>query len=138
MLSRCGEGDDWKQRNHGQRGIAVCDEWQNYGQFYTWALANGYADGLTIDRRDNDGNYEPGNCHWATSKVQARNTRRTVWVEHDGSRVSLAEAVEDLGLDYHAVYNRHVRAGRRFAEVVDEMLGDPPQTGGQTFAAQQC
>lgn len=123
MLHRRRDGEDWKQRSYARRGIAVCDAWQAYGAFYAWSMANGYADGLTIDRRDNDGNYEPSICRWTTSKVQARNTRRTVWVEHGGSRVSLAEAVEELGLDYHAVYNRHVRAGRAFADVVEEMLG---------------
>lgn len=132
MLHRCrAGGEDWQQRKYALRGIRVCDEWLDYGAFYVWAVDNGYADNLTIDRRDNDGHYGPGNCHWTTNKVQARNTRRTVWVEHSGSRVSLAEAVEDLGLDYHAVYNRHVRAGRSFAEVVDEMLGGPPIGGVQ-------
>ena len=127
MHQRCREGGDyWKQHGYADRGITICAEWQSYPNFHAWATANGYAENLTIDRRDNDGNYEPANCRWATNKVQARNTRRTVWVEHGGARVSLAEAVEDLGLDYHAVYNRHVRAGRAFADVVDEMLGGPP------------
>ena len=101
-------------------------EWENYSVFAAWAIANGYADSLSIDRRENDGDYEPGNCRWVTNKVQTRNTRRTVWVEHGGARVSLAEAVEELGLEYHAVYNRQLRAGRAFADVIDEMQGGLP------------
>jgi len=127
MRYRCRDGGDyWKQRGYAGRGISVCPEWEAYRVFAAWAIANGYADALSIDRRDNDGDYEPGNCRWINNKVQTRNTRRTVWVEHGGARVSLAEAVEELGLEYHAVYNRHVRAGRAFADVIDEMQGGPP------------
>ncbi len=58
------------------RGITICDEWKNsYEIFKQWAVENGYEDTLTIDRIDNDGNYEPNNCRWVTQQVQMSNTR---------------------------------------------------------------
>ncbi len=65
------------EKRYGGRGIKVCGEWQTFAAFRMWALANGYADGLTIDRRDNDGDYTPENCRWVTRGVNAQNTCRT-------------------------------------------------------------
>lgn len=58
------------------RGIDVCEEWKkSYGKFRNWSLDNGYREGLTIDRIDNNGNYEPCNCRWITQKENSRNSR---------------------------------------------------------------
>lgn len=62
---------------YGGRGISICKEWHDYATFRTWALEHGYADDLTIDRIDVNGNYEPDNCRWATYKEQAQNKRTT-------------------------------------------------------------
>ena len=64
--------------NYGDRGITICDEWKNdFMSFYNWAILNGYEEnkGISIDRIDNDGNYEPNNCRWTTSTIQSRNRR---------------------------------------------------------------
>lgn len=59
---------------YGGKGIRVCDEWQNYIAFALWARSNGYQEGLSIERKDSNGNYEPSNCEWIS---RAENTRRT-------------------------------------------------------------
>ena len=62
--------------DYGGRGITICDEWRNdFMSFYGWAMSNGYSDELSIDRIDNDGNYCPENCRWATPIIQCRNQR---------------------------------------------------------------
>ena len=61
---------------YGGRGITICDEWKNdFMSFYNWAMSNGYSGRLSIDRINNDGNYEPNNCRWTTQTIQSRNTR---------------------------------------------------------------
>ncbi len=77
MKSRCYNKNHQAYINYGVRDITVCDEWKNsFEDFEKWALNSGYSEGLSIDRINNDGNYEPLNCRWATRITQARNTRK--------------------------------------------------------------
>ena len=66
-----------KYSDYGNRGITICEEWLDIHNFYNWAKSNGYEEnkGLSIDRIDNDGNYEPNNCRWTTRVTQGRNRR---------------------------------------------------------------
>jgi len=76
MKTRCYAKSDKSYSYYGGRGITVCKEWiDDYLVFKKWALSNGYKEHLTIDRRENDGNYKPSNCRWATKTTQARNKR---------------------------------------------------------------
>ena len=107
MRSRCYNHSVPHFYLYGGRGITVCDEWRNsFESFYEWAINNGYADNLSIDRIDVNGNYEPSNCRWADDKTQARNRRNPRLFEFRGEKKMLIEWAEELGLNYYRVRNR--------------------------------
>ena len=79
MKQRCCNLKDFNFKNYGGRGITVCNEWtESYIVFRDWSLNNGYAEGLQINRIENDGNYEPSNCNFVTAKENCNNRRKPI------------------------------------------------------------
>lgn len=107
MVSRCHKPSDISYSRYGARGISVCDEWRNsIIAFYNWAIGNGWQEGLSIDRIDNDGNYEPSNCRWATYFQQAANTRRSRPITINGRTQALRAWCRECGVPSGTVYKR--------------------------------
>lgn len=94
MKSRCYNPKSQRYHTHGGRGIRVCDEWLEYAEFRKWAISSGYRAGLQIDRIDNDGDYTPDNCRWATLQQQLQNRRLPGRAKH-GRRYNARELTEE-------------------------------------------
>lgn len=99
MRHRCYDKSNEKYKIYGNRGISVCDAWKNdFLVFYEWAINNGYAHGLTLDRINVNGNYCPENCRWVTAKEQQRNRRNTIIIIYNNEKKSLTEWCEQLNI----------------------------------------
>ena len=106
--------------SYGGRGIKICDEWNDrqivkaagvgytkgFLAFRKWALENGYAEDLTIDRIDVNKNYEPTNCRWVSKKTQSNNKRNNKLITYNGKTQSLKLWCEELNLPYNTIKNR--------------------------------
>lgn len=106
MRGRCKNKGTPAYKDYGARGISVCPEWNDFSVFYKWALNNGYKEGLTIDRIDNNKNYEPSNCRWVDMKHQCWNRRNSYIIEYRNEKKSLAEWCDILNLSYPKTYQR--------------------------------
>ena len=111
MKGRCYKPTSKRFSAYGARGIKVCDEWLSFENFYKWSLSNGYSDDLTIDRINNDGNYEPSNCRWVTMKTQANNRRTNHLLTYKGETHTLKEWAEITGINYNTLVGRINRLG---------------------------
>jgi hypothetical protein len=109
MNSRCTNPNLKEYPNYGGRGIKVCERWKSFENFI--ADMGVRPDGYSIDRINNDGDYEPSNCRWATTKQQLNNRRNSRILELNGERKTVAEWADHLGVKYDLIRNRVDRYG---------------------------
>lgn len=106
MKSRCYHKSNFSYKYCGLKGIKVCEDWlgeKGFINFYNWAMSNGYTDNLTIDRIDNNGNYEPSNCRWVTMKEQENNRTNNVYLKINGKTQTIAQWRDELNLSYYKI-----------------------------------
>lgn len=107
MKARCYNKNHHRYNLYGARGIKICPEWKNsYNAFREWSINNGYQDNLTIDRINNDGNYEPSNCRWTTQKEQCNNQRKNHYLTYNGKTQSMTKWAEETGINYNTLRAR--------------------------------
>lgn len=109
MRSRCNDPKNKNYHRYGGRGIKVCERWDSFENFL--ADMGERPEGLSIERIENDGNYEPGNCKWATREEQQNNKRNNVHIEHEGQMLSPKEYAEVTGIPVARVY-KHKAKGK--------------------------
>ena len=112
MKDRCYNPNFRDYKNYGGRGITICEEWQTPHSwkggraFRKWALENGYADNLTLDRIDVNKGYSPENCRWVSMKEQQNNKRNNRLITYNGKTQTIALWCEELNLPFSTVKNR--------------------------------
>lgn len=121
MKERCYNANCPAYKNYGGRGITICDEWlKDSRAFVKWALANGFRDGLSIDRIDNDGPYAPWNCRWVDNKVQMNNTRINVHLTINGETHTKSEWADKVGISAKRLHKRSTEEATKYlAEIID-------------------
>lgn len=108
MLRRCLTPTNHVYKHYGGRGIKVCERWLKFENFLVDMGER--PEGKTLDRwPDKNGNYEPGNCRWATQQEQMLNTRRNVIVVYGGHSLTLSQWALRLGVSFRTVWGRHRR-----------------------------
>lgn len=123
MKTRCYNKNFVYYCNYGGRGITICDEWLNdFETFYKWAISNGYEEGLTIDRINNDGNYEPINCRWISRKEQNNNMRKNIIIKYNGKEQTISQWAKEFGINRTALYYRIKRCWN-----IEKALTEPPK-----------
>ncbi|MFA5307188.1 MAG: hypothetical protein WC365_07110 [Candidatus Babeliales bacterium] len=107
MKSRCYNAKIAAYQNYGGRGIKLCDEWkESFNSFFKWAMGAGYADNLTVERKNVNGNYDPNNCKWSTKHEQSINKTNSVYVDYGGKKVTISEVAVILNVSPYTLYSR--------------------------------
>lgn len=127
MRDRCNNPNSQRYSSYGARGIRVCKEWDDFSSFREWAIRNGYAIGLTIERIDVNGNYAPENCRWATYHEQSRNCRRNRFITYNGKTQCVQDWAKEIGLTPTGVFYR-LNSGKPIEEVLSPIKKRTPKT----------
>ena len=106
MKHRCNDPNNWMYPNYGGRGIKVCEEWLDSSTFFEWALSHGYEEGLSIERINVNGNYEPSNCKWVPIEEQYLNRTDSHFVTAFGKTQTISEWAKESGLKYDTIERR--------------------------------
>lgn len=118
IVTRCTNPNCKSFPDYGGRGISVCEAWLTFEGFYEWAIKAGYREGLQIDRKKNDGNYEPGNCSWVSQKENENNRRDTVMLTYNGKEKPLSILADECGINRRVLYDRIFKYGFSVEEAV--------------------
>lgn len=121
MKTRCYNPKSNRFYRYGGRGIKVCDEWLDFNNFVEWALSNGYEEGLSIERKNINQNYEPNNCCWIPLKNQTQNRSNTVWITYQNQTMCMAEFSRIMKVSVNVIRNR-IKKGMTGDQMAKEFL----------------
>jgi len=123
MLQRCLNPKNKAFKNYGARGIAVCDRWRLSFDAFFADVGRRPGKACSLERIDNDRGYEPGNCRWATTAEQRRNSRQNVYVQVGGERLCVMDAARLIGITLQSLYCYRHNHALSYQEAVDDYLG---------------
>ena len=136
MKDRCTNPKVRNYKNYGARGVTVCQRWMDSFEAFLSDVGE-CPEGMSIDRIDSCGNYEPGNCRWATPLTQGRNTRRNRILSHDGLSMCVSEWVEKTGIPSTTIRNRIDELGWSVERALTEPLNKPkPRSSHVNYVAE--
>lgn len=112
IIQRTTNPNNYEYGEYGGRGIGICNEWRNsFNSFMQWSYENGYADNLTIDRKNNNKGYQPDNCRWVSNKENCRNKRNNHCLTYNGQAKTITEWAEITGLSKEVIRYRITKMG---------------------------
>lgn len=133
MIARCTQRSNPAYEHYKARGITVCERWRSFVNFLA-DMGERPSRAHTLDREDNDGNYEPGNCRWATMREQGNNRSTNRTVNYNGEMVTFAELARITGAPKELLRHRLLRGRVRYASV-DEAIAAPRRPGRRAESA---
>lgn len=137
MLNRCYRVTNDNYKYYGGKGVRISEEWldkeNEFMNFYTWAVNNGYEKHLKIDRKDNNKDYSPENCRWVTDKEQIRNRSNTCKVLYNGSEISIGELSDMVGIPSSILHRRIISSGWSIEKAVSTKVNHKEKTEKRTI-----